>query len=75
MLSGKPVARRGLLVCIQRARFDMARAELVGLSRFELLTPRLSSVCSNQLSYRPKNKRLRFQIATSRMQSISTLEA
>ena len=27
---------------------------VVGLSRFELLTPRLSSVCSNQLSYRPK---------------------
>jgi hypothetical protein len=27
--------------------------KLVGLSRFELLTPRLSSVCSNQLSYRP----------------------
>jgi hypothetical protein len=27
--------------------------QLVGLSRFELLTPRLSSVCSNQLSYRP----------------------
>jgi hypothetical protein len=27
----------------------------VGLSRFELLTPRLSSVCSNQLSYRPKH--------------------
>ena len=27
---------------------------LVGLSRFELLTPRLSSVCSNQLSYRPR---------------------
>jgi hypothetical protein len=26
---------------------------VVGLSRFELLTPRLSSVCSNQLSYRP----------------------
>ena len=26
---------------------------MVGLSRFELLTPRLSSVCSNQLSYRP----------------------
>ena len=31
-----------------------ARRRLVGLSRFELLTPRLSSVCSNQLSYRPK---------------------
>jgi hypothetical protein len=27
----------------------------VGLSRFELLTPRLSSVCSNQLSYRPSS--------------------
>ena len=27
---------------------------MVGLSRFELLTPRLSSVCSNQLSYRPE---------------------
>ena len=27
--------------------------ELVGLGRFELPTPRLSSVCSNQLSYRP----------------------
>src|SRR2546428_7640452 len=26
---------------------------MVGLSRFELLTPRLSRVCSNQLSYRP----------------------
>ena len=28
-------------------------ASLVGLDRFELSTPRLSSVCSNQLSYRP----------------------
>src|SRR6266850_1490409 len=27
---------------------------MVGLGRFELPTPRLSSVCSNQLSYRPK---------------------
>src|SRR5436190_2404122 len=26
---------------------------LVGVTRFELVTPRLSSVCSNQLSYRP----------------------
>ena len=25
----------------------------MGLDRFELSTPRLSSVCSNQLSYRP----------------------
>jgi hypothetical protein len=30
---------------------------VVGLSRFELLTPRLSSVCSNQLSYRPVSVR------------------
>ena len=27
---------------------------MVGLTRFELVTPRLSSVCSNQLSYRPQ---------------------
>ena len=27
---------------------------VVGLERLELSTPRLSSVCSNQLSYRPK---------------------
>ena len=27
----------------------------VGLVRFELTTPRLSSVCSNQLSYRPND--------------------
>ena len=29
------------------------KRRLVGLTRFELVTPRLSSVCSNQLSYRP----------------------
>ena len=28
-------------------------SSVVGLDRFELSTPRLSSVCSNQLSYRP----------------------
>src|SRR5262249_15874807 len=33
--------------------------ELVGLDRFELSTPRLSSVCSNQLSYRPDNRVLK----------------
>ena len=31
----------------------ITRKVLVGLTRFELVTPRLSSVCSNQLSYRP----------------------
>ena len=29
----------------------------MGLGRFELPTPRLSSVCSNQLSYRPNGPR------------------
>src|SRR3954469_826785 len=29
---------------------------VVGLGRFELPTPRLSSVCSNQLSYRPDER-------------------
>src|SRR5574338_1305009 len=42
-----PRLRRAASACIHARR-------LVGLSRFELLTPRLSSVCSNQLSYRPK---------------------
>ena len=35
---------------------------MVGQARLELATPRLSSVCSNQLSYRPfifRNKWLR----------------
>ena len=29
---------------------------MVGLGRLELPTPRLSSVCSNQLSYKPLKK-------------------
>jgi hypothetical protein len=33
--------------------FMHLNAALVGLGRLELPTPRLSSVCSNQLSYRP----------------------
>ncbi len=32
------------------------QVRMVGLTRLELVTPRLSSVCSNQLSYRPKGK-------------------
>ena len=32
---------------------DLKEVDLVGLGRLELPTPRLSSVCSNQLSYRP----------------------
>ena len=33
---------------------SVAPPQAVGLERFELSTPRLSSVCSNQLSYRPR---------------------
>ena len=40
-------------VTSQQFACSFPAAEMVGLSRFELLTPRLSSVCSNQLSYRP----------------------
>ena len=36
-----------------RAATSSSFVVLVGLTRFELVTPRLSSVCSNQLSYRP----------------------
>ncbi len=37
----------------QTGRNKQPQSRLVGLTRFELVTPRLSSVCSNQLSYRP----------------------
>ena len=33
--------------------YKTSRLKVVGLGRFELPTPRLSSVCSDQLSYRP----------------------
>ena len=33
--------------------YSFIRLNMVGLGRLELPTPRLSSVCSNQLSYRP----------------------
>ena len=33
------------------------KVRLVGLGRLELPTPRLSSVCSNQLSYRPNKQK------------------
>jgi hypothetical protein len=36
-----------------RGSVRSGQRRLVGLTRFELVTPRLSSVCSNQLSYRP----------------------
>jgi hypothetical protein len=40
----------------------------VGLTRFELVTPRLSSVCSNQLSYRPVKAQI--QRADSRREPV-----
>jgi hypothetical protein len=43
-----PACKAGALPAELRPRLT-----LVGLDRFELSTPRLSSVCSNQLSYRP----------------------
>jgi hypothetical protein len=39
---------------------------MVGLDRVELSTPRLSSACSNQLSYRPNRVRHRYCIAVLR---------
>ena len=48
------LARRHSLACQPKfARAFARERRLVGLTRFELVTPRLSSVCSNQLSYRP----------------------
>src|SRR2546427_456907 len=39
--------------CPRRDAGTRCAVSVVGLGRFELPTPRLSSVCSNQLSYRP----------------------
>ncbi len=39
-------------LALSQLRYGPVRS-VVGLDRFELSTPRLSSVCSNQLSYRP----------------------
>ena len=46
-----PACKAGALPAELRPR--CLHGALVGLERFELSTPRLSSVCSNQLSYRP----------------------
>src|SRR3954463_13534862 len=47
-----PACKAGALPAELRPHTPMGVA-VVGLDRFELSTPRLSSVCSNQLSYRP----------------------
>jgi hypothetical protein len=41
---------------ILKLNISNLRFHMVGLSRFELLTSRLSGVRSNQLSYRPPNQ-------------------
>ena len=38
---------------LSQLSYSPIHAKLVGLGRVELPTPRLSSVCSNQLSYSP----------------------
>ena len=53
-LSSQPLVRGQACRAEARLRGSPGGRRLVGLSRFELLTPRLSSVCSNQLSYRPQ---------------------
>ena len=49
----------GLLICWMFVRRHdepvAARSDLVGLTGLEPVTLRLSSACSNQLSYRPAN--------------------
>ena len=47
----KVVTLTSPILCSVRTVFP----KMVGLGRFELPTPRLSSVCSDQLSYRPKH--------------------
>ena len=41
---------------------NILRSLMVGLDRVELSTPRLSSACSNQLSYRPSRPRIRLAV-------------
>src|SRR3954447_21748876 len=40
-------------LALSQLSYGPVSARCMGLDRFELSTPRLSSVCSNQLSYRP----------------------
>ena len=52
-LSYSPILdRKSLLLMLARGALRI-RTQMVGLDRVELSTPRLSSACSNQLSYRP----------------------
>ena len=57
-----PECKSGALPAELRAHiiklWPMVTVLMVGLARLELATPRLSSVCSNQLSYRPISRQL-----------------
>jgi hypothetical protein len=48
-----PACKAGALPAELWPQFNIPQRLMVGLTRLELVTPRLSSVCSNQLSYRP----------------------
>ena len=76
-LSYGPLKRQSLFGCRHpdnRFAADclLPTPELVGLDRLELSTPRLSSVCSNQLSYRPGNPSMgvRWRIVSARAEPI-----
>src|SRR4051812_12706776 len=63
-----------LLAHMQLSKNGGTRTILVGLGRFELPTPRLSSVCSNQLSYRPVPRPKRPRISKNRRKSARSLK-
>jgi hypothetical protein len=67
--SGHPSPEVELAWLAIRSSPMFTERRMVGLSRFELLTPRLSSVCSNQLSYRP-----RYSLQRTRLPVLSKLD-
>jgi hypothetical protein len=69
LLSMISLGRENLRCSLQKHRrpsrtSDGDHVVVVGLDRFELSTPRLSSVCSNQLSYRPSTSETIFKRAS-----------
>jgi hypothetical protein len=60
LISPRPSPQHTLPTC---AYAVFKERGVVGLGRFELPTPRLSSVCSNQLSYRPDRRRFKERAA------------
>src|SRR4051812_1207909 len=58
-VAANPTSQDRNTCLLAHMRLSKSRTRVVGLGRFELPTPRLSSVCSNQLSYRPDCVRVR----------------